>query len=101
MCNFGVRSRYLDVIYGVRPPNRSPGDIDEYMYLPCVGTKLIKPNGNQVLEGFFNATVYMKFQICFTFLKFENNMLSLCETTNVFIDAFLLLKNPFTSVRTV
>ena len=25
MCNFGVRSRFLDVIYGVRPPNGSPG----------------------------------------------------------------------------
>ena len=24
MCNFGVRSRSLDVIYGVRPPNGSP-----------------------------------------------------------------------------
>ena len=24
MCNFGVRSRFLDVIYGVLPPNGSP-----------------------------------------------------------------------------
>ena len=24
MCNFGVRSRFLDVIYDVRPPNGSP-----------------------------------------------------------------------------
>ena len=24
MCNLGVRSRFLDVIYGVRPPNGSP-----------------------------------------------------------------------------
>ena len=24
MCNFGVHSRFLDVMYGVRPPNRSP-----------------------------------------------------------------------------
>ena len=24
MCNFGVRSRFLDVIYSVRPPNGSP-----------------------------------------------------------------------------
>ena len=23
-CNFGVRSRFLDVIYGLRPPNGSP-----------------------------------------------------------------------------
>ena len=27
-------------------------DVDEYLYLPCVGTKLIKPNGKQVLEAF-------------------------------------------------
>ena len=27
MCNFGVRSRFLDVIYGVRPPNGSPAVI--------------------------------------------------------------------------
>ena len=30
MCNFGIRSQFLDVIYGVRPPNGSPGeDLDE------------------------------------------------------------------------
>ena len=29
MCNFGVRSRFLDVIYGVRPPNGSPGKKDQ------------------------------------------------------------------------
>ena len=28
MCNFGVCSRFLDVIYGVRPPNGSPVDDD-------------------------------------------------------------------------
>ena len=38
---------------------------------------------------------------CFTFAKYENDTLSLCETTNVFIDAFLLFQNPFSSVRTV
>ena len=30
----------------------------------------------------------MEFLVCFTFAKYENDMLSLCETTNVFIDAF-------------
>ena len=25
MCNFNVCGQFLDVIYGVRPPNRSPG----------------------------------------------------------------------------
>ena len=35
------------------------------------------------------------------FAKYENDTLSLCETTNVFIDAFSLFQNPFSSVRTV
>ena len=30
----------------------------------------------------------MEFQVCFTFAKYENDMLLLCETTNVFIDGF-------------
>ena len=30
----------------------------------------------------------MEFQVCFTFAKYENDMLSLCKTTNVFIEAF-------------
>ena len=30
----------------------------------------------------------MELQVCFTFAKYENDMLLLCETTNVFIDAF-------------
>ena len=30
----------------------------------------------------------MEFQVCFTFAKYENDMLFLCETINVFIDAF-------------
>ena len=29
MCNFGVRIRFRDVIYGVRPPNGSPASQDE------------------------------------------------------------------------
>ena len=34
MCNFGVRSRFLDVIYGVRPPNGSPvGEVTRYSNL--------------------------------------------------------------------
>ena len=36
----------------------------------------------------FNATVCMEFQARFTFAKYEHDILSLCETTNVFIDAF-------------
>ena len=30
----------------------------------------------------------MEFQVCFTFAKYENDTLLLCETTNVFIDVF-------------
>ena len=41
----------------------------------------------------------MKFRVCFTLANYENDMLSLCETTNVFIDALLLLQNPNSSVR--
>ena len=37
----------------------------------------------------------------FTFAKYENDTLSLIETTNVFIDAYLLFRNPFSSVRAV
>ena len=29
MCNFGVRSRFWDVIYGVCPPNGSPVNIED------------------------------------------------------------------------
>ena len=43
----------------------------------------------------------MKFRVCFTLANYENDMLSLCETTNVFIDAFLLFQNPFSSVRVI
>ena len=30
----------------------------------------------------------MEFKVCFTFAKYENDMLSLCETTDVLIGAF-------------
>ena len=30
----------------------------------------------------------MKFRVCFTLAKYENDILSLCETANVFIDVF-------------
>ena len=43
----------------------------------------------------------MKFRVCFTSANNENDMLSSCETTNVFIDAFLLFQNPFSSVRII
>ena len=43
----------------------------------------------------------MKFRVCFTLANYENDMLSLCETNNVLIDAFLLSQNPFSSVRII
>ena len=56
---------------------------------------------NGFWERLFNATYYMKFQVCSTFVKYENDMLSLYEITNVFIDCNCYFQNPFTSVRTV
>ena len=37
----------------------------------------------------------MKIRVCFSLAKYENDMLSLCETTNVFTDAFCYSKIPF------
>ena len=37
----------------------------------------------------------MKFGLCFTLAKYENDMLSLWETTNVLIDAFCYSKIHF------
>ena len=42
----------------------------------------------------------MKFQVCFTFVKYENDMLSLCERTNVFNDDFLQL-GPLKLIKTM
>ena len=43
----------------------------------------------------------MKFRVCFTLTKYEKDMLLVCETTNVFVDAFLLFQIPFSSVRMI
>ena len=49
----------------------------------------------------------MDFQVCFTFAKYEIDMLSLCETTNVFIGAFCNSKmhfhqlEPFKLIKTM
>ena len=37
----------------------------------------------------------MKLRVCFTLAKYENDMMSLCETTNVFIDGFCYSKIHF------
>ena len=49
----------------------------------------------------------MEFQVCFTFAKYENDMLLLCETSNVFIGAFCNSKihyyqsGPFKLIKTM
>ena len=76
-------------------------DVDEYLYLPFVSTKLIKSNGKRVFEALIQRYCLHGIRACFTFAKYENDMLSVCETTDVFIDAFLKFQNPFSPVRTV
>ena len=76
-------------------------DVDEYLYLHFVSTKHIKANGKRVFEALIQRNCLHGIRACFTFAKYESDTLSLCETTNVFIDAFLLFQNPFSSVRTV
>ena len=56
---------------------------------------------NELRKRYINATVYIKFRVCLAFAKYENDTLSLCEPTNVFIDTYLLFQNPFSSVRAI
>ena len=49
----------------------------------------------------FNVTVYMKFRVCFTLAKYENDTFSLCETTNVFIMLFCYSKIHFHQLRSL
>ena len=55
---------------------------------------------NGLLRRLFNDTVYMEFRVCFTVAKYENNIFSLCETSNAFIDAFYYSKIHFHQSRT-
>ena len=68
---------------------------------PVLAQNTSKRMVNQFGKGYFNSTVCMEFQVCFTFAKYENDMLLICDTTNVFINAFLQFQNPFSSVRSV
>ena len=43
----------------------------------------------------------MEFRICFSIAKYENDIFSLCDTSNEFTLAFFPFQNPFSSVRTV
>ena len=63
--------------------------VDEYLYLSCEGTKLKTAYGKGVAEVFF----FLRFGLhgipsMFFIATYENDLLSLCETTNVFIDAY-------------
>ena len=72
------------------------------LHFPCAGTKHIKANGKRVLEALIQRYCLHEIpSFFFTFAKYENDMLLLCETTNVFIDAFLKFQNPFSSVRII
>ena len=48
----------------------------------------------------------MEFRVCFTTVKYEKDMFSLCETSNAFIDAFCYSKirfhqsGPFKLIKT-
>ena len=39
----------------------------------------------------------MEFRVCFTIAKYDNDILSLCEINNVFIDVFAIPKSIFVS----
>ena len=52
---------------------------------------------NECLKCLFNATVYMEFQVCFSFAKYEKVGCRYVRQPNVVID-FFLFQNPFTSV---
>ena len=87
-CDMGFRTLYTrqkkkrtTTIFPLRSPFNTK-------YFPCVCPKISRRMVNEFLKRYFNATVYMEFRVCFTLAKYEKDMLSLCETTNVFIDVF-------------
>ena len=64
-------------------------DVDAYLYIPCVGTKHKRLRVMEFWKRYINANVFMKFGV------YENDMLSLCETTNVFFDVCCYSKIDF------
>ena len=50
---------------------------------------------DEFCKRLFNATFCREFLVCFTIAKYENDTLSICETTNMFIGAFYYFKIPF------
>ena len=74
--------------------------IDKYLYLPSVGTKHIKANDKQGFEAFLQCYCLEGILSVLYKCKVWNGykcMLSLCETTNVFIDALCYSKIHFIS----
>ena len=53
--------------------------------------------GKSGFGAVFQDTVYMEFRICFTSVKYENDIFSLCETSNVLFTLFII-KKPLSSV---
>ena len=59
------------------------------------------------MKRLFNATVHMELRVCFTIAKYEIDMVPLCETIDVFIDAFCYPKihfhqlGPFKLIKTM
>ena len=62
-------------------------------------TKNINAIGKSGFGGVFQDMVYMQFRICFTSVKYENDIFSLCETSNVLFTLFII-KKPLSSVWT-
>ena len=67
---------------------------------PLYPQNISKRMVNEFFEALIQRLCLHGIRLCFTFAKYENDTLSLCETANVFIDAFLLFQNPFSSVKT-
>ena len=83
--------------------------VANYLYLPCVGTKHTKANGKRGFEAFLQCyclhgilSMLYKCKARKRYCRYvrqptkhENDKLSLCETTNVFIDALCYSKIHF------
>ena len=73
--------------------------VDEYLCLPCVGTKHTKANSKWVLEacGVFNILSTPNFEYALQLQSTKNNMFLLCETSNALLMLFAIPKSIFIS----
>ena len=69
--------------------------VDEYLCFSHAGTKASISLVNMFLRHLFNDAVCVKFRACFTIANYENNIFSLCETSNAFIHALCHSKMHF------